>query len=51
MNQVMEWMKIHIKEEGVAKAVLTSIKSHCMTSSGRMPKDSGPHSFNKEWQM
>ena len=20
-------------------------------SSGRMPKDSGPHSFNKEWQM
>ena len=22
-----------------------------MTSSGRTPKDSGPHFFNKEWQM
>ena len=29
----------------------TSVKSHCIMSSGRTPKDSGLHSFKREWQM
>ena len=29
----------------------TSVKIHCIMSSGRTPKDSGPHSFKREWQM
>ena len=35
----------------IVQIVHISVKSHCITSSGRMPKDSGPHSFKREWQM
>ena len=35
----------------IVQIVHTSVKSHCIMSSGKMSKDSGPHSFKREWQM
>ena len=35
----------------IVQIIHTSIKSNCIMSFGRTPKDSGPHSFKREWQM
>ena len=35
----------------IVQIVHTSVKCHCIMSSGRTPKDSGLHSFIREWQM
>ena len=34
----------------IVQIIHTSVKSHCIMSSGRMPMDSIPHSFKREWQ-
>ena len=33
------------------KTKITPVNSCCIVCAGRTPRDSGPHSFNKEWQM